>query len=433
MISIDLVIILIAFIINYNKKVLNSFSKGPLLGLVVSLIVFTTYAIFSAFKFQMVLVYLLFIFNVVLYSGLIFLNFSKRKFKIQLNNNRKISLICIIITLIFVLFFPMDKFNYPMGEHKIVSKTIDLENSERNSIFNKEGKRVISLRFFYPSDNYQEQRAVWLNNGSYVIDEINNKYEVPKFFLNYLETKEINAYIDGSISNFDEKMPVVIISHKLKYLDDYYVGLAEKLASNGYFVATINHTYFSLFNTTKYDQCYYAEEEIPVRNNDIEFRDKMKFIQKIYSDDINDGIKAIEKMNREAYNFALNTNEIYLIGHEMGGSASISLGLKDNRVKKVVAIDPSVEFVEDIDQMREAPLHIQIFKTDYFHEANQVVLRELLDSPTLKTRVYEKNHSTSRDYTILYYLSPISNWLGITEASDLENFHQLVMDFISKS
>jgi dienelactone hydrolase len=364
----------------------------------------------------MILIYISYIFFVIFYLTLIILNNEKKYFSINTKFLKKIVINIFLITLIFIIILPMGKFNIKLYNYKVGTKTIQLINSDRKDEFNKNDYRKIKLRIFYPIDDKGKKYANLFVDKD-IIDNLENLSKDEKILIKYLKNQKINTYLGKDLKSDLSEIPIVIISHKMGYLSEYYVGISEKLASLGYFVIAINHTYMSKFTE--------IDNEI-VYSNKSDF--KTETFQLSYLYDILDVINFIEVANKEDYNYRLNTDDMSVIGHGISGGIAMNIAFEDNRINNVIAIDP---IIYNSDENNNNNYNLLVFKSSEFDD-NQLLLDTIIEKNNGYVDIYENNDSISKDFTSLSYISPFSNFLGLTRKSFIKEVHNMEIDFLKK-
>jgi dienelactone hydrolase len=119
----------------------------------------------------------------------------------------------------------------------------DLVDAARKEQFNKKKNRQFEVLVWYPGMNIKGTRKEYLEG-----------HDISKlFFLKYKFWKEkiasvvgsikTNSLVDIPVSNQRQTYPVIFFSHDIGMLPEYYTSLLEHLASEGYFVFSINHPY----------------------------------------------------------------------------------------------------------------------------------------------------------------------------------------------
>lgn len=223
-----------------------------------------------------------------------------------------------LMPVVVLPFYPLPE---PTGNYDVGTAVCDLTDKNRTDAFSSEaGKnREIAVQFWYPADR----------------------------------TGEAPGYdIDGApVSASQGEYPVLIFSHGAFGMRLSNASTYRELASHGYIVASIDHTYHSFFTSfadgskvpvnMKFindaigaqsgqmpaDEVYKASHEwLELRTADIEL-----VIDSLESGDIGDAGKIL--------NGHMKLNSIGLFGHSLGGAASAQVGREREEVSAVIDID----------------------------------------------------------------------------------------------
>jgi hypothetical protein len=189
-----------------------------------------------------------------------------------------------------------------------------------------------------------------------------------------------NSLKDIPVSDRRPQYPVLIFSHDLGLLPEYYTTLAESLAGEGYIVFSINHTYFSEHS------CF------DVQPGSVRFRARYrggikalwalrrKGRRNLADDDFNPSgflnvnsemisdrrflLDFLEELNKGKFLLdpainrfigRLNLNRVGAIGHGWGGSSAAHSLVNDTRIKTAVSLNGR-ELTQRIESTSEKPL-----------------------------------------------------------------------------
>lgn len=309
------------------------------------------------------------------------------------------------------LALPVFKLPEPRGPFAVGSKNIHLETNRLEPITeNKEDKRQLMLKVWYPAmaeDTPTETYVPGAGRDAFAL-----KYGLPASALNYLDY--VKTYVHPEAPFAAGHFPVLIFSHGYgSKATGYYVLLSE-IASQGYIVINMNHTYESL-GTTFLDgsEVYfdYAWQH-QIAENQMEtitpiqqaFRDSISFeqrqkivrdavqdyfegdIQERWVQDMQEVLDRLPQWNSSGFlKDKMNLNQIGAFGHSVGGGAAGRLNLSDTRIKAGANLD-GIQWGTKIDTLFQKPflyvsadwpaehedLNAHIYhkkSTDYFYEA----------------------------------------------------------------
>ena len=209
------------------------------------------------------------------------------------------------------------------------------------------------------------------------IIETTGKYNVATALYTYIDADRLETYADKDETrkinvefwypeNYDEAdlhiFPLVVFSHGSFGIKSSNESLFNELASHGYVICSIDHTYHSLFttdvdgNTTWIDLGYMQE----VNTQDAHFnkQQSFEFFQKwmgIRTADINFVIDTIfaqvENNTADKVYKLVDTEKIGVMGHSLGGSAALGVGRMRDDVSAVIALESP--FLYDIEGVQD--------------------------------------------------------------------------------
>lgn len=308
--------------------------------------------------------------------------FKKRKIILSCINNIFIILMAFIPTIIFPQYEPINT----TGQNEIATVSYTLTDESRQEFFTEEDdKRKVTIQYWYPT-----------GNGNY---------------------------------------PLIIFSHgAFGYRMSNY-SLYEELASNGYVVCSIDHTYHA-FLTMQNDgkkviaNMDFINDAIKVTNSEIvgeELFAMQKDWMKLRTEDMSFVLNYIKNMasssSEEVYT-NIDLNHIGVLGHSMGGATAAQVGRMNADVDAVVVLDGTMfgeitDFKDGKNVLTDIPYPKPIMnvynESHYYDEAlvdkeypNSVMEQNASDS----YRVVVKN-SGHMNFTDLPVVSPLlSSMLG---------------------
>lgn len=160
-----------------------------------------------------------------------------------------------------------------------------------------------------------------------------------------------SEYKDGNKLNTKETFPLIVFSHgAFGYIDSNY-SLYQELASNGYVVCSISHTYHAFFTnetngTMKLVNMQFMQQAIDATNGLYDREDEFALTQEwmdLRVDDMNFVLDQIEdKVNcakEEEPFLRIDFTRIGLVGHSLGGATCVEVGREHEGVKAVIVLD----------------------------------------------------------------------------------------------
>ena len=266
------------------------------------------------------------------------------------------------------------------------------------------------------------------------------------FFQPKLALVKTNSYPNAVLSSGETKYPVMVFSGGYGGFGGQNTIQMEDLASHGYIVFSIFHTYedfAAIFPDGKIVPCSmeqikaFQDELISFskHSKDSNTRDFYNYVMnnarvvrksiKIWSDDtrfIADQIEKLEKGEIESiFNSRLDTSSMGVFGHSFGGAAAGQACLTDNRFKAFINMD-GTPFGDTIGNKVEQPFMIlntgkSDFSAGYSPEQKNYLIVSIKGS----------KHADFMDYTLLF---PSLKRIGLMGSIDGNLLVRIVNDYV---
>jgi predicted dienelactone hydrolase len=258
--------------------------------------------------------------------------------------------------------------------------------------------------------------------------------KLPDFLLTHLALVKSNSYENAELSGAQEKYPVIVISHGWTGFRNIHTNFAEMLASSGYVVVAIDHTYGSL--ATAFDNgetVYLNRDALPSGLPKDEYAKYSNNLVSTYAGDIITTINEIEKMNKEDKSFKnrFDLDKIGVMGHSTGGGGSVKAAMLDSRIKAVFGLDPWVEPVDSelIAKGLEVPA-VFLRSEQWKDKPNNANLFALINNSKNDTQLYSIAGTIHNDFTIVNVISPILKYLKMSGSLDSKKSMDIQQDYV---
>jgi dienelactone hydrolase len=315
----------------------------------------------------------------------------------------------------------------------------DLVDQSRREIFinNPQAKREILVTVYYPANPTPGTQPSPFLQGK-TLATFAQVYHVPANFIN--SALHSNAYANAPLAGFPERFPVVLFSPGWGTTPLLYAPTLEDLASHGYIVAALWHTYscnFTVFpdgrvvyaNKAGSDPDHYPDEQ----NQQVQIRER---VGGVWSADAQFVINEFTQFNQDNPLFSghLDLAHIGMFGHSFGGTVSLETGKGDNRLKAVIDVDGGLGFKEPVTHPGLQKPTMLMFADD------PKVTDEELKKEGLTRQQYEKAlaqyHAYQQDYyerSNPAYLLRLKNSAHMTYASTMALIAPLDPDQITST
>lgn len=447
-----LLIIASSVYIAFNRLINKNLNKIYVIGLL--FLVLTTQLVFSGPRWQMIPAYLLWLIAIV--TGMLQ---SGRKSAIILRV-LKITGLLILLAISVVLPSALPVFNLPHSTGPFTVGTLDIQlELDREELItdDRTDKRSIMVKAWYPSreeggkmDPYGDPAG---RRG------FAQKYGLLPSMLNYLNKVETNVYRNIQIA--DGNFPVLIFSHGYNSKANGYYALLTELASQGYVIFAINHTYESTGSTfpdgtMKYFDYNYAgqiefgtwetmEPVIESFKSDLSFEDRHPIVRKglttyfvrdmveRWALDIVNVVSELDTWNREGFfEGKLDISNVGVFGHSRGGGAAGESMLIDDRIKAAANID-GVQWGRIVDTVFQKPF--LFLSSDWPAEHENLNQHAYVNKSTMvfyEGILFQSGHSSFMDIPYMIPVRSLSQAGTIDPDLAIEITRKVVTAFFDK-
>ncbi len=256
----------------------------------------------------------------------------------------------------------------PTGEHGVGTVRYHMIDKDRLDPYDQSLYRELMIQVWYPTAT---KSTTIKAHAQYLPDLMPHmkrmameSFYVPQVVLDYLLV-DIKCYAqeNAPLLSRKQKYPVVILCHGLGSMVALHTAHAENLASHGYVVFGINHTFTCSLSIFPDGRIY------PFKFN-WNAPDKVKeynCIINLWQKDVQFVLSQIENLAQdkvtgdEANQFyhQLDMNKLGMLGHSMGGATSTQMLRRDERVKAAVNMDGPL-FGNDYEEGFKKPYMVMV-------------------------------------------------------------------------
>ena len=235
-------------------------------------------------------------------------------------------------------------FSYPefSGQYQVATHSLLLTDPSRNEtmIENTIDKRKLQIRFFYPRapqpKNSRPEQLPVISEDAWLYLIGHQQRAGKKLRFDNYQNAQWNISISSELSSVQPDFPVLVFSHGYGYSAEYYAALCAELASKGFIIVAINHSYSANPSDIGSDKPIWAK---PLN------REKISEYLPIWSADQLFVIEQLSRINASQNSLffqKLDLSRIGIFGHSYGGAASYHSASVDPRIKAVVNLDGTI-------------------------------------------------------------------------------------------
>ncbi|WP_127533425.1 alpha/beta hydrolase family protein [Paenibacillus kobensis] len=203
--------------------------------------------------------------------------------------------------------------------------------------------RELTVQVWYPADSASVaglQHAVYLPEWNETAPLLAKQYHLPSFLFSHLQAVHTHGYSNAPVSADLSRYPVILFSHGLPGLYASDTFLFEALASSGYIVVSINHTYYSIASVLQDGSVATVQDHAFPSPLDWDANDSL--IADVWAKDASFVLDRLAQLDKDpSFPIAgrLDWNRIGMAGHSFGGANAVQMLYTDDRVKAGVNLD----------------------------------------------------------------------------------------------
>lgn len=359
-------------------------------------------------------------------------------------------------------FLPVFSLPEPTGEYLVGTHSIHVKtNMDETITKDVSDKRELMVKIWYPaktiSSARQDPYLDKANRTSFI-----NKYGggiLPPASMDYLDRVKTHVYQEVPIA--EEIFPVLVFSHGYGSNASGYYALLTEIASHGYIVLNMNHTYESLgatfpdgseklfdYEFQSVDGADAMKHIAPVRDafeRDLSYDERHAIIReaskdynvthmvKRWTNDMMYIIDQLESWNKEGFlKNKLDLEKIGVFGHSRGGGAAGQVTIKDNRIKAAANID-GIQWGEMMDTIYTKPfLYISADWPAEHQDINSHVYKNKSTDYFYETKVLTAAHPNFMDIPFMVPVKSLAQTGAIDPELGIKLTNDLVIAFFDK-
>ncbi|MBV9787342.1 MAG: dienelactone hydrolase family protein, partial [Chloroflexi bacterium] len=306
----------------------------------------------------------------------------------------------------------------PTGNYPVGIKYVHLVDQQRTDPFldTTAKPRELMVKIYYPAQRDDTKPfSPYFRNSRALIRLFTTHNGLPAFVFDHLSLVQTHAKEDLQISDAQPRYPVILFSHGAGTTMEVQTAQSEDLASHGYLVVAIDHTYASVGTV-------FPERVVSGREATTDFKtaEPAEIITQIMADDARFVIEQLTAMNQgqlvTLFQGKLDLQKIGAIGHSVGGAVAYNLAINEPRVKAAIDLDGTVfitppgkpEAVAPLLMLANDQYHIQAIKD------RRPLMSKLADLPADEQAITRSIYGSEEAYNAAYTKAQ-QNIIGLSE------------------
>ena len=334
-----------------------------------------------------------------------------------------LTLILLAVSTALPILLPVPIIPAPSGPYQVGTRIYELTDSTRKEIYSgKDEARRFMIQVWYPSEvSPADKRAAWMASADVFAPAIATYIDMPAFFLDHLALVKMPAYKESKVAPPSTGYPVILFSHGWNGFNAQNSGQAVQLASHGYVVIGIQHTYGAVI--TVFPDGTVAKNNptaLPEGKPTEDYEADAHILSHQWAGDMGFALDFMEAQNNDPdspFYTTLKLARVGVYGHSTGGGAAIEFCGTDNRCISVLGMDPFMRPVsyEVIEHGLSQPSFFMFSQrwADDLESRNNQLFKEFIPNAKKSFGVITINGTAHYDFTDLPLLSPLAPQLGL--------------------
>jgi predicted dienelactone hydrolase len=232
---------------------------------------------------------------------------------------------------------PIPHIANPTGPFKVGTRSFVLADASRRELYSgRDEPRKFMIQIWYPAaPRPTDVHAPWMENAPIFAKAYSAFFNLPSFFLDHLELAKSPAYADSPVAAANEPFPIIVFSHGWKGFAAQNTAQMAELASHGYVVVGMQHTYGAI--TTIFpdgEQAPNNPDALPDNMPEPGYTDVARILVNQWAGDMKFALDFMTQQNTDAaspFHNALDLSRVGVFGHSTGGGAAIQFCATDPR------------------------------------------------------------------------------------------------------
>ncbi|WP_223067965.1 alpha/beta hydrolase family protein [Paenibacillus caui] len=363
--------------------------------------------------------------------------------------------VLLMISTFLAISLPVFNLPKPDGADTVGTVTFDWidKNREETLTADPEDKRELAVQVWYPAEKMDGKTEFLFPQDPKIfhryIAAFADGMRLPAFALDYWKYSRSNSFPNAAILPSAKPYPLVIINHGMGTSRVLHASQAENLASHGFIVAAIDHTYSTAATAFPDGRITGFKTEFSADD----FYDKVPIIGEIWTKDVEFVINQLELINsgriESDFTGKIDLNNVGIMGHSFGGATAYNAAYLMDKIKAGINMDGTLFDLDNRDQLSKPFMFLQSDDSEKMIKAYHDNMipdehrgRITKEMETIRSVIEHGGKSihikgtAHYNFTDFQFYSPLFKYMGMT--GNIEGHrgayiaNQYVLDFFTK-
>ncbi|MCI0578165.1 MAG: hypothetical protein L0332_31505 [Chloroflexi bacterium] len=330
---------------------------------------------------------------------------------------------------------PVPRMPEPSGSFPVGTTTFYFRDETRDEIYTDDpaDKRELMVQVWYPAAaGALTDPAAYIADLDVAAPILAERFDLPSFLFNHLNLVKTHAALDAPAATSGGPFPLLVFSHGLRGFRNQNSVLMGELASHGYVVAAIDHTYANIFTVfpdgrvTFYSSNIFPGGEITTEGG--------RGLVSVWAADVRfvvDRLLALNDDSSGVLGGLLDGEQVGFLGHSTGGGTAVEACGRDERCRAGLALDGWLEPVSE--EVAAAGLQrpfMFIGTAEWLGPDNKARGLALYEGASSESYLVTVEGTVHYDYSDLPLFSPLAPAMGLSGSLDGRRAVQVVNDYV---
>ena len=352
-----------------------------------------------------------------------------------------VTFILLAVSTALPILLPVPAIPAPSGPYQVGTRIFELTDSSRKEIYSGEDEaRRFIIQVWYPSEaGTSSERARWMDKAEIYAPAVSGELELPSYFLNHLALVKIPAQKNAGVAEADSGYPIILFSHGWTGFNAQNTGQALELASHGFIVVAVQHTYGAVITVFEDGTtANYNPAALPEGAPQHEYETAAHLLSNQWAGDLGFTLAYLKSQNADsssAFYGLLDLSRVGVYGHSTGGGAAIEFCATDLRCKALLGLDPFMRPVsnEVLDAGASQPsffMFSQGWWEDVDNQRSNELFQRFIPHVSDSWGVVLIEGADHYDFADLPLLSPLAFQLGLKGPINGKRVTTIVNDYL---
>lgn len=352
-----------------------------------------------------------------------------------------LSLFLLAVSTALPVLLPVPAIPGASGPNPVGTQTFVLTDTSRRELYSGvDEPRKFMIQVWYPAaPRPSDRHAPWMQDATVYARGISNYFGLPPFFLDHLKLAQTPAWQDSPLKPpSNGGYPLILFSHGWNGFAAQNTEQALELASRGYIVVALQHTYGAVVTVFPDGEIAYNNPNaLPDGMPEPGYTEAARKLVNQWSQDIAFALDYMTQQNTDSaspFYASMDLAHVGVYGHSTGGGAAVEFCGTDARCTALLGMDPFMTPVSQqvLDSGVTQPTFVMFSQrwADLTDSKNNRLFKEFYSHLDPSTHVIYIRGTSHYDFSDIPMLSPIAPQLGLKGPLNSKRVVEIVDDYL---